>query len=275
MSGNEAPVAKRATRNSSALFRNVLTQAEKRLALNFEEAANFEHHGIRGDERANPLIEFLSDHLPNVFAVGKGEARDYLDNVTGQLDLIVFDRSTAAPIQTSSDNLIVPAEAMYAVIEVKSVLSQAEIDTCLQAAKKVRSLRPFKKQFIAPPTDGAIAPNHFRCPYFIFAYSSNLGSDKWAESEYQRLLASAKKAGWTTDLIDRLIVMDRGIIQPQGEVALSKLNSPSLFLEFYLHLVNFLAREIKRRPPIDWMAYTSSSRWTKINVRGPSGSGGR
>jgi hypothetical protein len=257
-------VAKRATRNASPLFRKVLTQAEQRLALGSEQAANFEHKGLRGNERAAALAEFLSLHLPNVFAVGKGEARDYRDNVTGELDLFIYDHSTAAPIQTGGDSLIVPAEALYAVIEVKSVLSQAELDICLSAAIRVRSLLPFKKPFIASPTDGRVETDHYRCPYFIFAYTSNLGSDGWAGKEYQRIIDRAQSVGCSPDMLDRVIVLDRGIIRPQASKALLKQDSPSLFLEFYLHLVNFLMRERGRRPTIDWTAYTSRSRWTKL-----------
>src|SRR5208282_1551612 len=125
-------MAKRATRHPSPVFREVLTQAERRLSLGSEQAANFEHRGLRGNERAAALAAFLSLHLPGVFGVGKGEARDYLDNVTGELDVFVYDRSTAAPIQTGGDSLIVPAEALYAVIEVKSVLSQAVLACIMQ-----------------------------------------------------------------------------------------------------------------------------------------------
>ena len=65
-------------------------------------------------------------------------------------------------------------------------------------------------------------------------------------------------------MIDRVIVIDRGIIRPQGKEALLREDAESLFLEFYLHLVNFLMRERRRRPAIDWMAYTSRKKWTKL-----------
>jgi hypothetical protein len=51
---------------------------------------------------------------------------------------------------------------------------------------KVRTLRPFKKGFIASPTDGRVEEDHYRCPYFIFAYGSNLGLEGWADKEYLR-----------------------------------------------------------------------------------------
>jgi len=35
--------------------------------------------------------------------------------------------------------VLIPAEALYAVVEVKSVLTQDELNSCVEAAKKVRS----------------------------------------------------------------------------------------------------------------------------------------
>jgi len=158
---------KRATRKPSALFQKVLDQAVKELELHSERAANFEHKGIRGNERAAALAAFLTEHLPSVLQTGKGEVRDFGDRVTGELDLLVYDRSTAAPIQTGAEGLIVPAESLYAVIEVKSVLTADELDTCYAAARKVRSLRPFKKEFIANPGPGRGEQGRCRCPYIV------------------------------------------------------------------------------------------------------------
>jgi hypothetical protein len=255
---------KRATRRPSALFQRVLTQAHKKLALDAEEAANFEHKGLRGNERAAALAEFLTGHLPSIFKTGKGEARDFQDRVTGELDLFIYDHSTAAPIQSGAEGLIVPAEALYGVIEVKSVLTGDELEKCFAAAQKVRSLRPFKEEFIANPGPGAVARDRCRCPYIVFTYTSNLGEDDWVNKEYRRISEKAKAAGGNVNLLDSVVVLDRGIIRPQDTVSLLKDDSSSLFLEFYVHLINFLTRERKRRPVIDWTAYTSGNKWTKL-----------
>jgi hypothetical protein len=59
-----------------------------------------------------------------------------------------------------------------------------------------------------------------------------------------------------TSLLDQIVVLDRGLIKPQTAVAIEKAESINFFLEFYIHLMNFLMREKSRRPPIDWLAYT-------------------
>jgi len=257
-------MVKRSTRNSSSVFKSVLSRAEKRLLIDAASAEGFEHNGLRGAERAAALSDFLRSHLPGVFSVGKGEVIDYRDNRSGEIDLFIYDQASAAPIQDSQENMLIPAEALYAVIEVKSVLSQEGLNTCIKAAKRIRDLRPFKNHFIAPPLNGAVMNDRCRCPYYVFSYRTNLGADNWANREFDRVKEAASDAGYTLDLLDRIIVLDRGIIRPQVGTALLKESSAGLFLEFYIHLINFLMREKRRREAIDWQAYASRSTWIKL-----------
>lgn len=248
----------RGTRVPSEVFRSVMQKAKRRLLLDSADAANFNHKGIRGDERAAGLAEFFRERLPDSFAVGKGEAIDFRDKRTGQLDFIIYDRSRCAPIAVGHENLLLPCEALYCVIEVKSVVTQNELDTSYEAAAKVRGLRPFKKPFIAGRQDGADAEDdRDRCLYVICGYTSNLANDdKWPDKEYQRLKAAAGAASTTLDSVDRLFVLDRGIINPQkGAGKWETGEAGSVFLESYLHIVNFLGRESERRAPVDWQIY--------------------
>jgi hypothetical protein len=59
--------------------------------LESAEAADFEHNGIRGDEHAASLARFFRERLPDKFGVEKGEAIDYRDTRTGQVDFVGRD----------------------------------------------------------------------------------------------------------------------------------------------------------------------------------------
>lgn len=253
----------RATKNPSEVFREVLKQAEAELSLASKTAGNYKHKGIIGDERANSLRSFMDKHLPSVFATGKGEAIDYNDNRTGQIDFCIFDSATAAPIHSSSENVLIPAEALYVVVEVKSTLTQDELNKCAVAAKKVRSLKPFKKPFVASRLGGTNEAG-VRCLYIVFAYTSNLGETDWAQKEMDRIKVATKSAGGTLDMIDRVLVLDRGMIRPQVAMATLRDETKGMFLELYVNIVNFLTRERSRRPEIDWTVYTSNSKWIKL-----------
>lgn len=260
----------RGTRHASEVFKAVLTDANAEIVLAGKKAGHaFTHKGIRGDERAAALHQFFSDKLPAAFGVTKGEAIDYRDRKSGQLDLIIYEKADASPIEKGKENLLLPCESLYAVVEVKSILSREEAGKALEAAAKIRSLRPFKKEFVAARKEGAaVRPDSYRCLYVLFALATDLSEDGWIEKEFKRLqeLSSEKKV--PLDVIDRLVVLDRGMINPASGVGKTQKDDESIiFLEFFFHLVNFLRREGGRRPPIDWQVYTEryAKGWQKIN----------
>jgi hypothetical protein len=259
----------RGTKTPNDVFRSVMEKAKQRLLLESAEAADFEQRGIRGDERAASLGNFFRERLPETLGVEKGEAIDYLGTRTGQLDFVIYDRARCAPIRVGRENLLLPCEALYCVIEVKTRVTQDELDTSYKAAGKVRALQPFKQIFIAARQDGSSADDgRDRCLYVIFGYTSNLGNDaEWARKEYLRLEAAAQSAGVASDCVDRLFILDRGIINPQKRAGKWEAgNADSVFLESYLHVVNFLARESDRRKPVDWQMYgpETASDWKRL-----------
>jgi hypothetical protein len=259
----------RGTKAPSEVFRSVMEKAKKRLLLESDDAADFKHNEIRGNERAASLSELFRERLPDRFGVEKGEAIDFVDARTGQLDFIIYDRARCAPIRAGRENLLLPCEALYCAIEVKTKVTLNELKTSYEAAKKVKALKPFKKTFIAAREGGVGAEDRGdRCLYVVFGYSSDLTNDAdWAKKEYARLAAGAKSVNAGIDSIDRLFVLDRGIVSPKkGEGKWEAGDASTIFLEFYLHILNFLGRESKRREPVDWQIYgpRSSKGWTTL-----------
>ena len=258
----------RGVREPSDVFRAVLDEAAKKLALSSQEAVSFEHRGIRGDERAAALAEFLRTHLPRNFDVKKGEAIDFSDTRTGQLDLVVYDQAGSSPILVGNENILLPCESLYVVIEVKTVLTQDELNGAYRSASKVRCLRPFKTRFVGSRTDGAAADDkNYRCMYIVFAYSTNLGMENWLSKEFKRVELSANSAGCSLDVVDRIVVLDRGMINPCTSTGkATDKDGESIFLELYVHIVNFINRERDRRPPVDWQVYSArtSPGWMKL-----------
>lgn len=260
----------RGSSRHSEVFKGVLDRAAHLLRIKSQNASAFQHSGIRGDERAAALSEFLKQQLPSGIGVAKGEAIDFSDCRTGQLDIVIYDADIAALISGQSENAILPAESLLAVIEVKTTLTQNELDTCFESARKVRALRPFKRSFVAGRKDGRPAKGgNCRCLYIVFAYETNIGGADWLANEFKRVGAAAEKVKKGLDLIDVVYVLSRGIIRPgsfTGKV--NDKDEMNTFLEFYLHLVNFLRREMPRRPYMDWQAYTTKTarNWKKLTA---------
>ncbi len=253
----------------SAIFRSVLHDAREQLMLEFKKSASaFGHSGIKGDERAAALGTFFRERLPEIFSVAKGEVIDHKDQRSGQLDIVIYDTAFAAPIARQRENLLVPCESLYVAFEVKSMLSRQEIGHCLQSAQKLRQLRPFKERFIAARESGKAAKDKaHRFLYVVFAYDTDISADGWLAKEWNRLLDVSVEQGNEPSCIDRLFIVDRGIINPvRGHGKVIEDDGDLLFLELYLHVMNFIQREKQRRPAMDWQIYSipKSRGWRAI-----------
>jgi hypothetical protein len=187
------------------------------------------------------------------------------------LDVIVYDKASCAPISTQAENVLLPCEALYVVVEVKSILTATELTKSFRAAKAIRLLRPFKSHFVGPRTSGEGADDgSHRCMYVLFAYTSDLANKSdWAQKEFTRAATAAATETTSLDCVDRIVVLDRGMINPGAAVGMWDSFKPeSFFLNAYLHIVNFVTREAKRRPPVDWQMYGSRKQkgWTRLKA---------
>ena len=252
----------------SAIFRDVLRDARKQLLLDYEKSEGFGHSGIKGDERAEALASFLQTRLPPAFGIATGEAIDRYDSKTGQLDIIIYDRTATQPVHAGRRSQIHPCEAVYAVIEVKSVLNRTHVKTCVTAADKIRRLRPFNAKFVDARKDGAPAAksDEHRCMFIAFGYATDLAKTDWLQKEYDRLAEVATEENASLSNIDRLVVLDRGLINCGLAVGKEESDPVTLFMEFFLNLVNFIERERERRPVMTWQDYAQSGSrgWKKL-----------
>jgi hypothetical protein len=255
--------------SNSVAVSKVLKAAEKSIWTAWESAQVFEHKVLRGNARETPLGQFLASRLPSGYGVCSGEAVDHRDRHSTALDLIIFDQSRNGPL--AEDPNLMPAESLLAVIEVKSKLTKDELRKCFDAAKSIRRLRPFKGTFVGARQGGApILEGQYRCLYTVFASTSDLTTDDWLYKEAKRIREVAEEKDCHVDMIDRLVVLDKGLISPADNAGkLTPDLGPSVFHEWFLHLMNYLTRELRYRPPMDWQAYASrrSDGWQTLPTR--------
>lgn len=110
-------------------------QAELTLKLNRKTVS---HGPTIGDQTELNWHAMLADFLPNRYCVGNGFVADINGGLSGQIDLLIFDRQYTPLVWTEGHCVIVPAESVYAAIEVKQELTKNEIE---YAASKVESVR--------------------------------------------------------------------------------------------------------------------------------------
>ncbi len=253
----------------SDVFRNVIESARKQLVLDHEKSSAFAHPSIKGNERAASFADFLRQRLPDYLEVTvRGEAIDCYDHRTGELDILIYDKLAARPISQQRESALVPCEALYVVVEVKSVLNKSHVEACLQHSQFVRNLKPFGHKFVDARRRGAAAQSDsHRCLYIVVAYTSDIAAKDWMKKEYGRLVAVAEELNLSATVIDKIFVVDRGIINPvraQGKIV--EKGPEYLLAELFIHLVEFVERESSRRPPIKWDIYALPDRkgWASI-----------
>jgi hypothetical protein len=214
----------------------------------------FRHPGTKGATREGDLRSFLEKQLPARFAIASGEAIDGQGSRTPQIDLMIYDRLDIGPFFVTETDALLPAEALLATIEVKSVLDKAALEQFAAAARALHSLRPYGKRFAFPRSGGAHDDRKPRLQTSLFAFESDIGADRWAIKEIERARDCARSARCRVEAIDRLVVLGRGLILPGEGEALTTTEKGALRIWFF-HLVNFLVREAARRPLFPWSSY--------------------
>jgi len=114
------------------------------------------HGPTLGAEKEELVRSFLEQRLPRRYHVATG----FVEGFDRQIDVLIYDQIDYAPLFRSGNLVVIPREAVRAVIEVKSNLSKSEINKALpQINSSIRQRWP------APPVfrgifafDGAKAP---------------------------------------------------------------------------------------------------------------------
>ncbi len=250
----------RGARKSSQALGSVLEEAEQNLLAAFNKSRLTAHRGIAGNARAKSIADFLAARLPSVYGVATGaEIVDYADRRSGEIDIIIYDKQRNAVV--SADPLWVAAETLLAYIEVKTRLTNLELEKSFKGARRVDTLRPFKRPFslAGQNDDAAGGAEQLRCFRTIFAFGTNLGKTDWLNKEWRRVKDAAAQANVTPASIDRILVMNRGMLNSPSQTGTDQFLVSSVFQQWVINLVNFLARENGRRPAWDWQMYTKKT----------------
>lgn len=97
------------------------------------------HDGLYGSQNEILLINFLKGYLGETWAVGTGEIVDWQGEVSPQCDVIIYDPSLMPiPHQANTGHVRVYAHSVVTVLEVKTVLEEAE-----EITKQMRKIRCF------------------------------------------------------------------------------------------------------------------------------------
>lgn len=103
-------------------------------------ASSVVHSGTKGDNTEVNWINWFQEYLPNRYKVDKGVVIDSTGKQSDQIDLIIYDAQYSYLVFKQNDTLVIPAESVYAVFEVKQNLNKERIEYAGEKAKSVRTL---------------------------------------------------------------------------------------------------------------------------------------
>lgn len=118
------------------------------------------HPVVVGDDSELNWRGMLESILPTRYRVSKGFAIDANGERSEQIDLLVYDRHFSPVLLEVGEHLFVPAEAVYAVLEVKQEMNRETIE---YASGKVASVRRLRRTSAPVPfVEGSYRPKELQ-----------------------------------------------------------------------------------------------------------------
>jgi hypothetical protein len=134
--------------NLKDLFSGLQNQMSAQLSTNRDFIL---HPGSKGDSLEDTWIEWLRKYLPNRYCIDKAIVIDSTEQLSDQIDLVIYDQQYTPFVLTQNGIHYIPAEGVYAVFEVKPDLKgnidvKGENITYIEyAGRKVESVRKLKR----------------------------------------------------------------------------------------------------------------------------------
>jgi len=125
--------------NIRDIFLGLQKQMKSKLTLNKKILT---HPVAKGDSAEAEWINMLNSYLPGRYCVERAFVIDSEGNVSDQIDIVIYDRHYSPFILKQEGSTYIPAESIYAVIEVKPTLNKNNIE---YASKKANSVRRLKR----------------------------------------------------------------------------------------------------------------------------------
>lgn len=230
------------------------------------------HHPTSGGIRETGIRDFLRKLLPDRYYVGTGFAFDAHDQFSSQLDVVIAAQPPLLGVFEQDGLCVLPCETVLAAIEVKRTLTSGEVAKVVNNAASVRALRPYGNQsFVTARQGGAEADRkEHRLFYAAFALNSDLtdgngAQQAWDQKEWDRLRRVCDEQGTPTGTIDRLVILDRGIINTAKGISQTRSSDGDAFLtQVFINLANHLERESERRPSFNPDNYISRADWNEL-----------
>lgn len=116
---------------------------------------SFGHPGTKGDGSENVWLELLNTYLPERYRASKAHVVDSQGNFSDQMDVVIYDRQYSPFVFNYQEQIVIPAESVYAVFEAKQSL---DLSMLKYAQDKVASVRKLHRTSLPIPYAKGVYP---------------------------------------------------------------------------------------------------------------------
>ena len=117
--------------------------------------ASFGHPGTKGDASQYVWLQLLSHYLPERYRAASAHIVDSKGAFSDQIDVVVYDRQYSPVIFKMGEQIILPAESVYAVFEAKQAINLEQVR---YATNKVASVRKLHRTSLPIPSAAGMLP---------------------------------------------------------------------------------------------------------------------
>jgi len=97
-----------------------------------------DHAGAKGAETEANWLDMLQRHLPHRYQAERAFVADAQGHQSEQIDIVIYDRQYTPELYNVAGQKVIPAEGVYAALEVKQALNKGNVE---YAGGKVSSVR--------------------------------------------------------------------------------------------------------------------------------------
>lgn len=206
------------------------------------------HEGKKGEVTEGHFLDHLSAYLPKRYKADSAIVIDSEGRTSEQIDIVIYDPQYTPVLLDQKSHKYVPAEAVYAVLEVKPEINSTYLK---YAAKKAASVRLLKRTSIPIPHAGGEYPAK---PLFPIVAGLIAAKSSWKDGLAGAFLENHVKLVDDMRLDCVLAVKDQSfdVFAKDGVPSFSPKGNALVF--FVFRLLQKL-QSLGTVPAIDWNAY--------------------
>ena len=224
----------------------VFIHMQSRMLSHLEVGSALEHASSCGAASEAHWLKLFDNHLPERYRASSAFIVDSDGNRSRQIDIAIYDRFYSPLIFPYESGYLIPAESVYAIVEVKQVLTRQYVR---DAGLKIGSVRRLNRTSVPVPFAGGSYPP--KRPHRILGVVAATRS-VWVK-DFEKNLSSALRQLTPAESIDLGCVLTQAAFET-SKSGLRLSHPTESLIYFVLRLIERL-RALGNAPAADLMSY--------------------